>query len=90
MKLTSICLCAVALSLLSSVAFAGALDDPTNMDLFFTNSAHKTLKPLPEFRKIFMSMPTKTRTAMKRECNDAAMSKPYAVFCADVNALAGS
>lgn len=37
-----------------------------------------------------MSMPDDMRDEVKRECNDAAMSKPYAVFCADVNALAGS
>jgi hypothetical protein len=34
-------------------------------------------------------MSKKHQTAMMKECQDAAMSKPHAEFCAKLNALAG-
>ncbi|ESX19320.1 hypothetical protein X747_08830 [Mesorhizobium sp. LNJC384A00] len=36
-----------------------------------------------------MAKPKAMREMILRECNDAAMSKPYAEFCADVNSLRG-
>ncbi|WP_352546968.1 hypothetical protein [Mesorhizobium australicum] len=72
------------------VAFAGALDAMENTRPFYTDASMKTLKPMPEFKVPFMAMPQTKREMMIRECQDATMSKPYAEFCADVNALAGS
>ena len=34
-----------------------------------------------------MAMPKEKQEAMKKECQDAAMSKPHAEFCANVQAL---
>jgi hypothetical protein len=72
------------------VAFAGALDAMENTRPFYTDASMKTLKPMPEFKVPFMAMPQTKREMMMRECQDATMSKPYAEFCADENALAGS
>lgn len=90
MNIKNICLGALALSMISGVAFAGALDSPDNMAPFYTDSSMKTMKPTAEFKTAFMSMPKEKQEAMKKECNDAAMSKPYAVFCANVQALGGA
>ncbi|WP_095202730.1 hypothetical protein [Mesorhizobium carmichaelinearum] len=90
MNLKNICLGALALSMVNGVAFAGALDEPDNMAPFFTDSSMKTMKPMEEFKMVFMAMPKEKQDAMMKECNDAAMSKPHAEFCANVHALGGS
>ncbi|MER9418786.1 hypothetical protein NKI95_22880 [Mesorhizobium sp. M0306] len=84
---------------MSATAFAGALDVVDNIRPFYTDSSMKTLKPMPEFKVVFMAMPKAQRNMiqrnmiqrnmMMRECQDAAQGKPYAEFCGDVNALAG-
>ncbi|MER8365954.1 hypothetical protein NKH70_22925 [Mesorhizobium sp. M0991] len=74
---------------MGATAFAGALDVVDNIRPFYTDSSMKTLKPMPEFKVVFMVMPKAQRNMMMRECQDAAQSKPYAEFCGDVNALAG-
>lgn len=88
--LKSACLGALALAMASGAAFAGALDEPDNMAPFFTDSGMKAMKPMAEFKSAFMAMPMEKQDAMKKECNDAAMSKPHAEFCANVQALGGA
>ena len=88
--LTHTCLGALALAMVSGTALAGALDSPDNMAPFFTDSGMKTMKPMAEFKAAFMAMPMEKQEAVKKECNDAAMSKPYAEFCANVQALGGA
>jgi len=78
-----------ALALSCGAATAGALDAVDSLKPFYTDSTMTTLKPMPEFKTAFMATPKAKRDMMARECQDAAMSKPYAEFCADVNALAG-
>jgi hypothetical protein len=78
-----------ALSAFGGVVFAGALDVVDNIRPFYVDASMKTLKPTPEFKATFMAMPQNTRAMIMKECNDAAQSKPYAEFCANVNALAG-
>jgi hypothetical protein len=90
MNFKNICLGALALSMVGGVAFAGALDDPNDMSPFFTDSSMKTMKPMEEFKTAFMAMPKDKQDAMMKECNDAAMSKPHAEFCANVHALGGA
>lgn len=91
LNIKAICLGAgFALSAFGGVALAGALDVVDNLRPFYTDASMKTLKPMPEFKKTFMAMPKAGREMMMKECQDAAMSKPYAEFCANVNALAGS
>lgn len=90
MNVKAISLGAFALFAIGGTALAGALDVADNLAPFYADASMKTLKPMPEFKAAFMAMPQKMRDMMKKECNDAAMSKPYAEFCANVNALAGS
>ncbi|MHA6686827.1 hypothetical protein [Mesorhizobium sp. A556] len=88
MRIKAICLGA-ALALSSGVASAGALDAADFLESFYTDSSMKVLKPMPEFKTAFMARPQSDREMMMRECQDAAQSKPYAEFCANVNALRG-
>ncbi|WP_192358444.1 hypothetical protein [Mesorhizobium mediterraneum] len=90
MNIKAICLGAFALSVLGGVAFAGALDSPYNMQPFFTDASMKTMKSDTEFKAAWDAMSKDKRNAMKKECNDAAMSKPYAEFCAKVHQLGGN
>ncbi|SFQ04941.1 hypothetical protein SAMN03159463_05485 [Mesorhizobium sp. NFR06] len=87
MIIKTICVGAFALSMLGGVAFAGALDEPSNMQPFFTDSGMKTMKSSADFETAWKAMPKTTQDAMMKECNDAAMSKPHAQFCAQLFAL---
>jgi hypothetical protein len=90
MNIKNIFLGALALSMVGGVAFAGALDEPSNMAPFFTDTSMKTMKPMADFKAAFTAMPKKKQEMMMKECNDAAMSKPHAEFCANVLALGGA
>ncbi|MER9413893.1 hypothetical protein [Mesorhizobium sp. M0589] len=87
---------AFTLSGLGRDALAGALDviDPINKQSFYTSSIKEPVHTNPimrgRFKAAFKTLPHAKRMAMMRECQDAAMTKPYAEFCADLNALAGS
>ncbi|MDX8529113.1 hypothetical protein RFM68_32145 [Mesorhizobium sp. MSK_1335] len=87
MNIKAICLGTFALSMLGGVALAGALDEPFNMEPFFTDSGMKTMKSSADFETAWKATPKKTQSAMMKECNDAAMSKPHAQFCAQLFAL---
>jgi hypothetical protein len=50
----------------------------------------KTMKPMACFKKAWLAAPRKDRDTMMKMCNDAAMSKPQAAFCANVLALGGA
>ncbi|MES0198587.1 hypothetical protein [Mesorhizobium sp. M0011] len=89
MNIKAICLGAFAVCAVGSAAVAGALDVADNLAPFYTDASMKVLKPMPEFTAAFMAKPKPMREMIMRECQDAAMSKPYAEFCADVNALRG-
>jgi hypothetical protein len=82
--------CAVALAMAGGSALAGALDEPDNMAPFFTDASMTKMKSPEEMKAVWNAMPLKKRTAMMRECQDAAMSKPYAEFCADLMPLGGA
>ncbi|MER8898369.1 hypothetical protein [Mesorhizobium sp. M0676] len=89
MNIKAIGIGALAIFAVGGTALAGALDVVDNLAPFYTDASMKTMKPMPEFKAAFMAMPQNKRDMMKKECNDAAMSKPYAEFCANVNALGG-
>ncbi|MES0067948.1 hypothetical protein NKJ73_19240 [Mesorhizobium sp. M0074] len=84
---------ALALSA-GGIAFAGALDvyDPLATRPFSTGSiqAYTGSTSKAKFKATFMAMPKAKREKIMKKCQDAAMSKPYAEFCGDLNALAGS
>jgi hypothetical protein len=90
MNLKNICLGALALAMVSGTAFAGALDEPDNMAPFFTDAGMKTMKPKADFKAAWNSMAKDKQDAMMKECQDAAMSKPHAEFCANLQALGGA
>ncbi|MER9757901.1 hypothetical protein NKJ46_31745 [Mesorhizobium sp. M0166] len=97
MNIKAKCLVAAfAVSVLGGSALAGALDviDPINKQTFYTGSIRELNHTNPimrtRFKAALATLPQAKRRAMMRECQDAAMTKPYAEFCADLNALAGS
>ena len=77
------------LPILAGPAFAGALDEPAVMTPFFTDSGMKTMKPKDDMMKAWQAMSKDDQGRMTKECQDAAMSKPHAEFCADVMQFAG-
>ena len=90
MKIKTVCLSAVAATVLAGAALAGALDEPAMMAPFFTDTTMKTMKPDPEMMKVWKGMSKSDQDSMMQECNDAAMSKPYAPFCEKLRALGGA
>ncbi|RWI92742.1 MAG: hypothetical protein E5X33_08920 [Mesorhizobium sp.] len=87
MNIKAICFGAFALSVIGGVAFAGVLDEPSNMQPFFTDSGMKTMKSSADFEMAWKATPKAMQASMMKECNDAAMSKPHAQFCARLFAL---
>ncbi|MBZ9894598.1 MULTISPECIES: hypothetical protein [unclassified Mesorhizobium] len=90
MNLRPILFGALAFSTLGGGALAGALDSPAMMQPFFTDSAMKTMKPKAAFEAAWKNMAKSDQDAMMKECQDAAMSKPYAEFCANLKPLGGA
>ena len=56
---------------------------------FFTDKTMKTMKSDADMKKVWMKMSKRHQVAMMKECNDAAMSKPHAEFCAKMHELGG-
>lgn len=75
---------------LTGSALAGALDEPDNMAPFFTDASMKTMKSAVDLKAAWNATPMEKRKAMMKECQDAAMSKPYAEFCANLKPLGGA
>lgn len=90
MNIKTVCISALAATVLAGGALAGALDEPAMMAPFFTDSSLKTMKSDDEMKKVWAGMPKTYQDNMMRECQDAAMSKPYAVFCEKLKALGGA
>ncbi|RWG55183.1 MAG: hypothetical protein EOQ64_17550 [Mesorhizobium sp.] len=89
MNCKNIFLGAMALSMVSGVSLAGALDSPDNMAPFFTDSSMKTMKSEADFKAAWATTAKDKQDAMMKECQDAAMSKPHAEFCANLMQYAG-
>ena len=79
----------ICFSVAGGPAFACALDVVANLWAYYTDSGMATLNPLPELKVALLATPIAEQVLIMRECQDAAQSKPYAEFCANVNALAG-
>ena len=87
MNFKTTCFGAVAATVLAGAAFAGALDEPAMMAPFYTDTTLQTMKSDAEMKAAWDAMPKANKDNMMRECQDAAMSKPYAVFCDKIKAL---
>ncbi|OBQ73308.1 hypothetical protein EB233_13995 [Mesorhizobium erdmanii] len=89
MNIRTVCLGVLAATVIGGSALAGILDEPKMMAPFFTDKTMKTMKADADMKKVWAKMSKKHQAAMMKECQDAAMSKPHAEFCAKLNALAG-
>ena len=78
---------AITLSAIGGSALAGALDEPATVAPFYTDSSLKTLKPMPELKAAFKSMPKEKREEVVALCNDPSTSPRLEEFCSVVNAL---
>lgn len=81
---------ATALGFLAGGASADHLSDLASFPSFYADAGMKTMKPMAEFKKAWRATPKKDRAAMRKACNDPAMNKAHAPFCANVLALGGA
>ena len=90
MRIRIACLGAIALGLLAGAASADPFGDLAALPSFYTDAGMKTMKPMAGFKKAWFAMSKHDRVTMTKACNDPAMSKPHAQFCANVLALGGA
>ena len=77
MNIKTICLGAFALSVLGGVAFAGSLDEPSNMQPFFTDASMKTMKPKAEFKAAWDAMSKDKQASAGASALSAWMDSSY-------------
>ncbi|TIT21781.1 MAG: hypothetical protein E5W70_15525 [Mesorhizobium sp.] len=85
-----VCLGAIALCVFGGASSADPFSNLAALPTFYTDASMKTMKPMAGFKKAWFAMPKHDRVTMARVCNDPAMSKPHAQFCANVLALGGA
>jgi hypothetical protein len=90
MNFKTACFGALAATVLAGAALAGALDEPAMMAPFYTDSSLTTMKSDADMKATWDGMPKTNQDNMMKECQNAAMSKPYAVFCEKLKALGGA
>jgi hypothetical protein len=90
MRIRTACAVVFALNFLAGPASADAFSDLASLPSFYSDTGMKTMKPMAGFKKAWLAAPRKDRDTMMKMCNDAAMSKPHAAFCANVLALGGA
>ena len=96
MNIKMFCMGAVALSMMTGAALAGAstgtsaLDDPAKMSPFFTDAGMKTMRPMEEFKVAWMAMKEDDRNGMMKECGDEAIAKTHDDFCKMTKQLGGA
>lgn len=81
---------ALAISLGANPASADPFSDLAALPTFYTDASMKTMKPKAEFKAAWDAMAKDKQGAMIKECQDAAMSKPHAELCANLQALGGA
>ena len=81
---------AMALSMMSGAALAGALDNPAKMTPFFTDSGMKTMKSKAAFKATWTAMSEEDRTDMWKECSDQVIAKQHNDFCKLTKQLGGA
>jgi len=81
------CLAALAVALGASPASADPFSDLAALPTFYTDAAMKTMKPMAGFKKAWFGLSKHDRVKMAKACNDPAMRKAHAQFCANVLAL---
>ncbi|TPN85694.1 hypothetical protein FJ988_09070 [Mesorhizobium sp. CU3] len=84
------CAATIAISLGAPPAFANPFTDLAALPTFYTDATMTTMKPMAGFKKAWFALSKHDRRTMTKACNDPAMSKPHAQFCANVLALGGA
>ncbi|WP_457152709.1 hypothetical protein [Mesorhizobium sp. P5_C1] len=79
---------AIALAPIAGATSADAFGDLSAA--FYTDAAMKMMKSDADFKAAWDAMSTDKQGAMKKECNDAAPSKPHAEFCVKMHLLGGN
>ncbi|UVK46729.1 hypothetical protein BPNPMPFG_002434 [Mesorhizobium sp. AR07] len=96
MNIKTLCVGALALSMMTGAALAGAatgtsaLDDPAKMSPFFTDAGMKTMKSEKEIKAAWMAMSKDDQASMMKECSDAAIAKAHDNFCKMTKQLGGA
>ncbi|WP_127309260.1 hypothetical protein [Mesorhizobium sp. M4B.F.Ca.ET.049.02.1.2] len=84
------CLAAFAIGVGAYPASANPFSDFAAFPSFYTDATMKTMKPMAGFKNAWFALSKHDRVKMTKACNDPAMSKPHAQFCAKVLALGGA
>ncbi|RWL84256.1 MAG: hypothetical protein EOR68_02065 [Mesorhizobium sp.] len=84
------CMAVFAVAVGANVASANPFTDIAALPTFYTDATMKTMKPMAGFKKAWFSLSTHDRAKMTKACDDPAMRKPHAQFCANVLALGGA
>ncbi|RWD67497.1 MAG: hypothetical protein EOS36_02170 [Mesorhizobium sp.] len=84
------CVATLAIGIGVSPASANPFSDLAALPTFYTDATMKTMKPMAGFKKAWFALSKHDRIKMTKACNDPAMSKPHAQFCANVLALGGA
>lgn len=79
---------AIALAPIAGATSADAFSDLSAA--FYTDAAMKMVKSDADFKAAWAAMSTDKQSAMKKECHDAAPSKPHAEFCVKMHLLDGN
>lgn len=90
MRTNLTCMAALAISLGANPASADPFSDLAALPTFYTDASMTTMKSKAEFKAAWDAMAKDKQGAMMKECQDAAMSKPHAEFCANLQALGGA
>jgi hypothetical protein len=84
------CVTALTAVLGASPVSANPFTDLAALPTFYTDATMKTMKPMAGFKKAWFALSKHDRVKMTKACNDPAMRKPHAEFCANVLALGGT
>ena len=90
MRRQLVCVALLAVGLGASPASADPFSDLAALPTFYTNATMKAMKPMAGFKKAWLALSKPDRIKMTKACNDPAMRKPHARFCANVLALGGA
>ncbi|RWA66975.1 hypothetical protein [Mesorhizobium sp.] len=90
MRRQLVCVAALAISFGASPASADPFSDLAALPTFYTDATMKTMKPMAGFKKAWFALSKHDRVKMTKACNDPAMSRRHAQFCANVPALGGA
>ncbi|MBZ9848200.1 hypothetical protein LB565_09415 [Mesorhizobium sp. CA14] len=81
------CVAVLAVCLGAGLASADPFSDLAALPTFYADATMKTMKPMAGFRTAWFALSKHDRVKMTKACNDPAMRKPHAQFCANVLAL---